>query len=66
MDRVIDHNFLLQALFGFQNIISFINNHKDKVEQELSKNLIENPNYKYKDIQVQNRVSVRFKTYIKN
>ena len=32
------------------SIISFINNHKDKVEQELSKNLIENPNYKYKDI----------------
>lgn len=50
MDRVIDHNFLLQALYGLQFIVSFIGNNKDKIESEISKNLQDNANYKYKDI----------------
>ena len=49
MDRVIDHDFLMQALNGFQYIISFINNHKVMVDTEISNILKENPSYKFKD-----------------
>ena len=49
MDTVIDHNFLLQALYGFQFIISFINNNRDLVETDILNTLKENPSYKFKD-----------------
>ena len=52
MDRVIDHNFLLQALFGLQVIYSYIQNNKEKIEEEISKTLKDNPNYKYKEIKI--------------
>lgn len=50
MDRVIDHNFMFQALFGLQYILSFVQNHRDAIETEISAQLKENENYNYKDI----------------
>jgi hypothetical protein len=52
MDRVIDHNFLMQALFGLQYILGFVENHKNLIETELETQLKENANYKYKNINV--------------
>jgi len=50
MDRVIDHNFMFQALFGLQYILRYVQNHKDSVESEIAAQLKENENYNFKDI----------------
>lgn len=51
MDRVIDHNYMMQALFGLQYILAFVQNNKDSVESEIQAHLKDHESYKYKNTQ---------------